>query len=97
MTEYLLLMHGDAIAEGCNDMWREYFARLHMLDAFLGGSAIGAGEAYRKEGVPGAMAAHITGFIRIRAQDMAEARAMLIGNPVYECGGTVEIRQLPED
>jgi hypothetical protein len=29
------------------------------------------------------------------ARDLAHARSLLPGNPVYEAGGTVEIRELP--
>jgi len=38
---------------------------------------------------------HIGGFIRVMARDLAHARSLLPGNPVYEAGGTVEIRELP--
>jgi hypothetical protein len=35
-------------------------------------------------------------YIRIEAANLAEAEALLDGNPVYEAGGTVEIRRLPQ-
>ena len=42
-------------------------------------------------------AADPDGFIRVRAADIEAARHFLAGNPVYEGGGTVEIRELPVD
>ena len=37
----------------------------------------------------------ISGYIRVRAEDLNAARELVFGNPVYEAGGTVEIRELP--
>jgi hypothetical protein len=37
----------------------------------------------------------LSGYIRISAGDLDEARGLLAGNPVFEAGGTVEIRELP--
>ncbi len=42
-------------------------------------------------------ATHISGFIRIEADDLEHATRLLAGIPVYEAGGTVEIRELPRD
>jgi hypothetical protein len=44
--------------------------------------------------VPG-IARHITGFMRITADSVEHAQTLLPGNPVFEAGGTVEIRALP--
>ncbi len=95
MREFILLMHGDVETAPNDDMWTAYFAALRQRGVFEGGSAIGAGEAFRKSGVPGPPSPHISGYIRIRAPDLARARDCLAGNPVFECGGTVEIRELP--
>jgi len=38
---------------------------------------------------------HLTGYIRITADSMEQAKSLLIGNPQFEAGGTVEIRELP--
>ncbi|MEZ5966332.1 MAG: hypothetical protein R3F56_21030 [Planctomycetota bacterium] len=40
---------------------------------------------------------HLTGYIRVRAASLEEARDLVQGNPVFEAGGTVEIRELPKD
>ena len=46
-------------------------------------------------GEPNALTHHINGFVRIEAKDMNEAEMLLTGNPVFEAGGTIEIRDLP--
>ena len=40
--------------------------------------------------------ARIGGYFRIEAERLADVEALLAGNPVYENGGTVEIRELPK-
>jgi len=64
-------------------------------DTFKGGSAIGDGVCARKSGAPASVTAHLTGFIRVNADSLDQAKSLLIGNPVFEAGGTVEIRELP--
>jgi hypothetical protein len=95
MADFILLMHGDTT--GPESGWDAYFDRLRELGVFLGGSAIGEGAAYRRGPVAGPAAEHLTGFIRVEAESLEAARALLAGNPVYEAGGAVEIRALPTD
>ena len=97
MAEFLLLMHGDATAPESDEAWGTYFRKLHTSGAFRGGSAIGAGAAFRKVGTAATVSAHLAGYIQVEAIDLADARVWLEGNPVFEAGGTVEIRELPED
>ena len=92
MADYILLMHDDA--PGGLD-WDPYLSTLREAGVFQGGSSIGEGSCARKSGEPPAPTAHITGFIRVTAPDFAHAQSLLAGNPVYEAGGTVEIRELP--
>jgi hypothetical protein len=33
----------------------------------------------------------------VEATDFDDARTLIAGNPVYEAGGTIEIRELPRD
>jgi len=94
MADYIFLMHDDA-AGGAGLDWERYLSRLREAGVFQGGSAIGNGQCERKSGATPAPTAHITGFIRVTAEDMAHAQLLLVGNPVYEAGGTVEIRELP--
>jgi hypothetical protein len=94
MPDYLLFMHDDATAP--TEGWDEYFRLLREAGVFEGGSAIGGGMVARKSGKPAPLAAHLGGFIRIAARDLEHAQSFLDGNPVYEAGGTVEIRELPK-
>jgi hypothetical protein len=94
MADYIFLMHDDA-AGGAGLDWERYLSRLREAGVFQGGSAIGEGQCERKSGATPAPTAHITGFIRVTAADIAHARLLLAGNPVFEAGGTVEIRELP--
>src|SRR5262245_32015926 len=99
MNDYILLMYKD-VPEGQRrpqEEWAAYFAKLREAAAFQGGSAIGGGVCVRKGGSPPEISGHIGGYIRIRAADLEAARALVAGNPVYEGGGTVEIRELPKE
>lgn len=95
LRDFIILMHGDATTVPSPDMWSSYFTALRSLNAFDGGSAIGLGDVFRKHKPPGALSSHLTGYIRVRMESLAEAQRLLVGNPVFECGGTVEIRELP--
>ena len=97
MNDYILLMHDDMATTPTDAAWEAYFDMLHTSGAFQGGSSIGKGAAFRREGVAGAESVHLTGFIRVSAKDLADAQRFVAGNPVYDCGGTVEIRELPRD
>jgi hypothetical protein len=93
MNEYIFLMHNDA--QGRSDEWGAYFAKLRQAGAFQGGSAIGDGVCASKAGTAIPITAHLSGYIRIQAEDFDRARELVAGNPVFEAGGTVEIRELP--
>jgi hypothetical protein len=97
VLDFIMLMHNDTVTEPSPDMWPGYFSFLRGHDAFGGGSSIGTGATFRKQGLPGAASPHLAGYIRVRAEDMSAAQALLAGNPVFDCGGTVEIRELPRD
>jgi len=96
MRDYILLMRGDAPEPTTPEMWQTYLDYLRTCERFGGGSAIGAGESVRKDGAPAALSAGVTGYVRVRAHDLTDAKTLLAGNPVYENGGTVEVRELPK-
>ena len=96
MADYMLLMHDDAIGERVTD-WPAYLDTLATAGRLRGGSALGEGRCYRRDTAPGAVSERLTGFVRVVAVDLDDAATCLAGNPVYEAGGTVEIRLLPED
>lgn len=98
MNEYIVLMHQDATdpqAAADPDRWARYMTLLRGTEQFDGGSSMGLGERLRKGQPSQPCATELSGFIRIRAASLEEAKGFLSGNPVYEAGGTVEIRELP--
>jgi hypothetical protein len=94
MPEYILFMHGDVVADENQD-WDAYLGNLKRSGAFEGGSEIGPGVCVRKNGVATPITEHLVGYIRVKAGSIEEAKSALAGNPHFEAGGTVEIRELP--
>ena len=100
MNDYILLMFNDATDRATADdpkRWQSYLTELRGSGQFGGGSAIGSGERLRKGQAPQPASDDLDGFIRISAESIKEAKRFLDGNPVYEGGGTVDIRELPRD
>ncbi|MDC8756946.1 hypothetical protein [Janthinobacterium fluminis] len=100
MNEYIIFMLDDTTnrsASTNSTLWAEYISALRKSGQFDGGSSIGNGERHRKGEPAKAAGIDVTGFIRVRAASMEDARRFLIGNPDYEAGGSVEIRELPKD
>jgi hypothetical protein len=97
MKEYILLMHGDTTQAVDASRWNSYFAALTAKGIFDGGSSIGTGEAMRRDSASAATTDHLAGYIRVRALDLQAAKDLVAGNPVYEAGGTVEVRELLRD
>ncbi|PZR31871.1 hypothetical protein [Caulobacter segnis] len=95
MADYILLMHGDGAGERAAE-WAPYIEQLVAAGRLRGGSAIGEGACFRRGAPAGPLSDRLTGFLRISAEDLEDAASCLVGNPVYETGGTVEIRRLPE-
>jgi len=100
MNDYILLMHGDApdpAAAADPLAWGSYLSTLRTSGRFDGGSSIGKGR-YCRQGTPDLPAeGSPTGYLRIRAASLDAAMLFLQGNPVWEAGGTVEVRELPKD
>jgi hypothetical protein len=98
MKDYIVLMYDDSIdpaISGDPKAWEDYLGKLRASGCFGGGSAIGEGQTYRKR-VLAKASSGLTGFIRICCENLQAARAMLEGNPEFEAGATVEIRELPK-
>jgi hypothetical protein len=93
MAEYIFFMHDDAIDD--DNAWGPYLDKLKQGGFLEGGSAIGRGLCARKSGELLSVTAHLTGYIRVNADSFDQAKSLLIGNPTFEAGGTVEIRELP--
>jgi len=98
MNHYIFFMHDDVPNDHRrqDDAWNAYFAKLRGAGVFEGGSAIGDGICASKSAALPTISRQIAGYIRIRAENLDAARELVIGNPVYEAGGTVEIRELPK-
>ena len=98
MNDYIFFMHNDARDGEHNrgDEWAAYFARLQQTGAFQGGSAIGDGVCLSKAGTPPGITPQLSGYIRVQAESLNRAQELVQGNPVFEAGGTVEIRELPK-
>jgi hypothetical protein len=97
MRRFLLLMHDDTTVAENIEAWGPYLSRLRQSGQFDGGSSIAVGIGHRKHGRPSPSTDHLVGYLIVHADDEARARRFLNGNPVYEAGGTVEVRQLIED
>ena len=96
MPDYLMLMHSDPLRSARDSDWEAYIQSLVKSGTFRGGSAIGPGVCRRKSGAAPAATAQIGGYIRLETDSLADVEALLAGNPVYENGGTVELRELPK-
>ena len=94
MPDYLMLMHNDPIRSASLRDWEIYVEALVRTGKFRRGSAIDSGVCRRKSGASPPITARIGSYIRVEADSLAEVEALLPGNPVYENGGTVEIREL---
>jgi len=100
MPEFIVFMYNDAVDRSiANDgqAWGAYLANLKATGSFNGGSSIGRGSRYKKGSQQSPSELSIEGFIRIEATSATEAQVVLEGNPNYEAGGTVEIRELLQD
>jgi uncharacterized protein YjbI with pentapeptide repeats len=98
VPDYLFLMHKlPAGSVGTELASESYFARLRVNGRFRGGSAIGGGICAQKTETPPGLTEQLSGFIRVRASDLDDAQTLLAGNPVFERGGVIEIRELPTD
>ena len=95
LKDFLLLMHSDTRRAETPSDWSAYFTKLRALGRFEGGSAIGGGVCMNDSNSAGPLHERLTGYIRVLAIDLEDAKSLVAGNPVYEAGGTVEIRELP--
>ena len=98
MRDFIFFMHNDTPAGSAanNDTaWQTYFTMLRASGRFDGGSSIGGGVCVSNTTPVKAISSHLTGYIRVRAESLDDAKVLLKGNPVLDSGGTVEVRELP--
>ena len=94
MKDYILLMHNDTSSPESDVAWEHYLKKLRSTGQFEGGSSMGAGECVAKSRPTIGITSHLSGFIRVQAETLEAAKKLIEGNPVFEAGGTVEIREL---
>ena len=100
MNEYMIFMcndASDAVAADDGVRWGVYLSHLRQSGCFDGGSSLGSGEVLRKGMPPQPAGTELTGFIRIRAETLEDAKRFVVGNPTFEAGGTVVVRELVRD
>ncbi len=96
MNDYIFLMYDSKESSAATHSdWERYIEGLISSGHFSGGSAISGGLCASKSGDTTDITAELSGYIRITASSIEEARSLLTGNPTYEGGGRVEIRELP--
>ncbi|MEP3278193.1 MAG: hypothetical protein ABJN26_15345 [Stappiaceae bacterium] len=96
--EFLFLMHNDYHVEPeDSENWGPYLASLTQKGVMRGGSAFGEAVCARKPPASPQQASTLVGYIKVAANDVEEAKQLLRGNPVFEAGGTIEIRELTID
>ena len=95
MADFILLMHADSAVRDSASDWGPYLDGLQRAGVLRGGSAIGGGACMRKSGQAADLSHHLAGYVKVDARDLDHVRELVRGNPVYEAGGTVEIRELP--
>lgn len=95
MADFILLMHDDAEDKGPGD-WETYITDLRARGHFDGGSMIGAGVSMRQTTPAAPLTEQVVGYIKVQARNLNEAKSLVFGNPCYEAGGTVEVRELPD-
>lgn len=88
-------MHDDG-GDSNPDDWEAYITKLNTAGNFQGGSSIGKGICVSKSGDSAAITGQLSGYMRISAENLEDAKKLIVGNPVFEAGGTVEIRELPK-
>ena len=97
MNEYILFMHDDAVDKDIADdgaRWARYLSGLRASGQFDGGSSMGPGVLARRDSGAVPAPGGVNGYIRVRAESLEAAYRFLAGNPTYEAGGTVEVREL---
>ncbi len=100
MNDYLLFMYNDVPPDAETDSvhWDDYLDRLKAAGCFQGGSEIAEGVCITKSSssTRPPLSQNLGGYIKILAKNLEHAREFVVGNPVYERGGTVEVVPLPK-
>lgn len=94
MTQYLLLIHGNATSAAQPEEWEAFFSAARASGLFQGGSALGARETL---GDPSAMPTdQLVGFMQFKTDDRAKLLELLEQHPVLKHGGSAELCEMPK-
>lgn len=85
MADFVMVMLGSQ-SEGD---WETYIRKLIDSGSFRGGSSLGKGAKVSKNSMDSDCS--ITGYIRLSARNLDEAKMLLAGNPLFEAGGVIEL------
>ena len=94
MTQYILLIHGNAKSNGTEEEWSRFFALGQESGVFRGGSEIGERVVV---GDPELMKSteHVVGYMRFDSEDKQQILQLLDAHPVVIHGGSVELCEMP--
>ncbi|MBS0632849.1 MAG: hypothetical protein JSS11_13115 [Verrucomicrobia bacterium] len=95
MTQYLLLIQGNATSPTTPAEWDRFFAAARASGLFQGGSAVGRRE-FVGDTATARSTAHITGYMRFDSAEKQPLLDLLKLHPVVLHGGTVELCELPK-
>ncbi|MGI9239578.1 MAG: hypothetical protein ACR2RV_02185 [Verrucomicrobiales bacterium] len=94
MTQFIVLIHGNARSVPSDEEWEEFVATAVASRLFRGGSEIGERSVIGAQELAGA-SQHIVGFMRFDSADRGAVVALLERHPVVLHGGSVELCEMP--
>lgn len=92
MPKYLMINHG----VGSPEHWEAYFDLLIGGEHLVGGSSLASGMSLRNGQYAGAISESVTGYIVIHAENLEQAKELMVKSPIHAAGGTVELFPLEE-
>jgi len=95
MTQYILLIQGNAKTSSSPEEWAAFLARARQSGMFKGGSEIGS-RIVLGDARSAASTDHIVGYMRFDSDDRRQVLDLLEHHPVVVHGGSVELCELPE-
>ena len=95
MSQYLLLIQGNAPAEPTAAEWNAFFETAGESGLFRGGSEFGSRQIIGS-GNKAISSNHIAGYMRFDSDDKQQLTELIRTHPVVVNGGTVELCELRE-
>ena len=96
MTQYILLIHGNAKSASSQEEWNSFFKAGQESEIFKGGSGIEdariiIGDASAKP------SEHIVGYMRFDSEDKQKILDLLEKHPIVAHGGSVELCEMARE